>query len=108
MPRLHRGEQRARADAGHEDDGVEFAGEQALGEIQRGVIVLERNLAHRGRDDRDAAAALDHRRDLGRHPALERDDAQPAEAGREVVGVGLRLWAHRFGCIVNLAAMRDE
>ena len=84
MPCLHRGEQRARADPGHEDDSVELAGEQALGEIQRSVIVLERNLAHRRRDNRDAAAPLDHGRDFRRHPALERDDAQSGEAGRDV------------------------
>ena len=58
--------------------------EQALGEIQRRVIVLERNFAHRGRDNRDAAAPLDHRRDFRRHPALERDHAQSGEAGRDV------------------------
>ena len=36
---------------------VEFAREQALGEIERRVIVFERNLAHRGRDDRDVRRA---------------------------------------------------
>src|ERR1700722_8445096 len=92
---LHRGEQRARADAGHEDYSVELATEQAVGEIQRSVIVLERNLAHRRRDNRDAAAPFDHGRDFSRHPALERDDAQSGEAGRDVRGIGLCLRVHR-------------
>ena len=95
MPGLYRGEQRARADAGHEDDSLELTGEQALGEVQCRVIVFEGNLAHRRRDNRDAAAPLDHRGDLGRHPALERDDAQSGEAGRNVRGIGLRLRVHR-------------
>ena len=102
MPRFHRREQGARADARHEDDRVEFAGEQVLGEIERRVIVLERHLAHRRRDHRDAAAPLDHRGDFRCHPAFERDDAQPAEAGRDVRGVGLRFRVHRER-IVNLA-----
>ena len=85
---------------------VELAGEQALRKVERGVIVFERHLAHRGRDDRDAAAAFDHRRDFGRHPALEGDDAKSAEAGSEVRGIGLRVWVHRERPrrIVNLAA----
>src|SRR5208282_2732531 len=97
MPRFHRLEQRARAAAGHKNDHLEFAfaGQQAIGEIQRRVIILERHLAHRRRDYRDAAAPLDHRRDLGRHPALERDDAKSAEAGRDVRGIGFRVWVHR-------------
>ena len=84
MPCLHRGEQGARADPGHENYSVELGGKQAVGEIQRGMIVLERNFTHRRRDDRDAAAPLDHGRDFRRHPALERDDPQSGEAGRDI------------------------
>ncbi len=96
MARFHRLEQRARPDPGHENDHLEFvlAGQQAIGKIQRRVIVLERHLAHRRRDNRDAAAPLDHRRYFRRHAALEGDDAKSAEAGRAVRGIELRLLVH--------------
>jgi len=106
MPGFHRREQRAGADAGHEDDRVELAGKQLIGEIERSAIVVERDFAHRRCDDGDAAAALDHGCDLIRHPAFEGDHAQSAEAGGKVRAVRFCFRVHRRRqCrLVNLAA----
>src|SRR5208282_1368152 len=74
VARFHHQEQRADSNAGKENHDVEFPGQQSPREIERRMIVFERHLAHRGRDHRDAAEALDQLRGFGGHTAFERDD----------------------------------
>jgi hypothetical protein len=68
------------ADAGQEHDDVHLPGEQPLAEGEDLGARGARHLPQRGRHQRLAALAGDEARHLGRHPALERDDAQAGEA----------------------------
>src|SRR5262249_55396373 len=69
----------ARADASQQDDGVEFAGEEALGELECLGVIRERYLPHRRCDEGRAALPRDQLADLRRAPALQREHPPPIE-----------------------------
>jgi hypothetical protein len=64
-------EQRARADAGEQNDDVELIAEQSIGKGERFGVGVERHFAQRGRDDRTAAIGCDERRHLLTATAFE-------------------------------------
>jgi hypothetical protein len=58
---------------------IEVAAKQALGELERLRIVLNRSLAHRRRDKRIATLFADQLGHFLGAPALERDHAETVE-----------------------------
>ena len=68
-----------RADAGEKDDDVDPAGDEPIGEIDRGLVALQRHFAHRRADERHAAALGDHALHVFRAAAFERGHAQTGE-----------------------------
>ena len=71
--------QLAGADAGEQDDHVEFAGEEALGEGEDGVVIGERDFAHGGGDEGLAALLADELLHFGGAAAFQREHAESVE-----------------------------
>src|SRR5581483_550156 len=71
----------ANAHARKEEDEIEVAGEKIPAEVETGGVGLERDLAHRGHDDRISVIGADELFDLARATRLEREDAESVEAG---------------------------
>ena len=74
-----------RADAGQKYDDVNLSGDQAIREVDRVLMLLERHFAHRRADERDAPFLFDHPRHVGCAATFKRGDAQ-ASKGDDIGG----------------------
>ena len=72
-------DQRARADAGHENQHIDVRLARFFPKTGDVALVAERHFAHRRRDRRHAAEVFNQARHLGLHAALERGHAQTVE-----------------------------
>src|SRR4029079_8310496 len=78
---LDGGQEVAKADASEKDHDVDLAGDQAVGEIDGLAIMVNRNFAHAGADERTAAEFFDEAGDFGGVTAFEGGDAEVVKRG---------------------------
>ena len=86
MAREQRFPEEARANAGEQDDGIEFAAQETGREVEGFVMVFERDFAHGWRDEWLPALLADERGDLLGAAAFEREDAATVEWHIQIVG----------------------
>jgi hypothetical protein len=71
--------EQAGAHAGEQDHHVELAGEEALGELEGGLVALQGRFAHGGGQHRFASLFANQLGDPGGAAALQRQDVHSGE-----------------------------